>query len=165
MATTDFILLAASDAPTEPLRVRKAVALLSVTIKNMLEDFGDTSDVPIPLHNVTLKVLQRVVAHGEHHLTVPPAPVDDKAKPAADAIEPWDKDFCATLSQEELFELILAANYLDYKPLLDLTCKTVANLIKGKTPEEIRKTFNIKNDFTPEEEEKVRKENEWAEER
>ena len=38
-------------------------------------------------------------------------------------------------------------------------------MIKGKTPEEIRKTFNIKNDFTPEEEEQVRKENEWCEEK
>ena len=28
-------------------------------------------------------------------------------------------------------------------------------MIKGKTPEEIRKTFNIKNDFTPAEEEQV----------
>ena len=28
-------------------------------------------------------------------------------------------------------------------------------MIKGKTPEEIRKTFNIKNDFTPSEEEQV----------
>jgi hypothetical protein len=25
-------------------------------------------------------------------------------------------------------------------------CKTVANMIKGKSPEEIRKTFNIQND-------------------
>ncbi|WMV10307.1 hypothetical protein MTR67_003692 [Solanum verrucosum] len=41
--------------------------------------------------------------------------------------------------------------------LLHLTC--VADLIKGKTPEEIRKTFNIKNDFMPKEEEEVRKEN------
>lgn len=55
-----------------------------------------------------------------------------------------------------------AANYLNIKSLLDLTCQTVADMIKGKTPEEIRKTFNIKNDFTPEEEEEVRRENAWA---
>jgi S-phase kinase-associated protein 1 len=39
---------------------------------------------------------------------------------------------------------------------------TVANLIKGMTPEEIRRTFGIKNDFTPEEEEEVKRENQWA---
>ena len=42
---------------------------------------------------------------------------------------------------------------------------TVANMIKGKTPEEIRVRFNIKNDFTPEEEEEVKRENAWCEER
>ena len=55
--------------------------------------------------------------------------------------------------------------YVSFQGLLDVTCKTVANMIKGKTPEEIRKTFNIKNDFTPSEEEQVRKENEWCEEK
>ena len=62
----------------------------------------------------------------------------------------WDKDF-VKVDDETLFNLILAANYLDIKSLLDLTCKTVADEIKGKTPEEIRVRFNIKNDFTPEE--------------
>ena len=32
---------------------------------------------------------------------------------------------------------------MNIEPLLDLACVTVANMIKGKTPEEIRKTFNI----------------------
>ena len=41
----------------------------------------------------------------------------------------------------------------------------VADEIKGKTPEEIRIRFNIKNDFTPEEEEEVKRENAWCEER
>lgn len=40
---------------------------------------------------------------------------------------------------------------MNIKPLLDLTCLTVANMIKGKSPEEIRQHFNIVNDFTPEE--------------
>ncbi|CAG8827212.1 24815_t:CDS:1, partial [Dentiscutata erythropus] len=51
------------------------------------------------------------------------------------------------------------------KPLLDLTCKTVANMIRGKSTDEIRRTFNIENDFTPEEEEQVKCENDWCEER
>lgn len=90
------------------------------------------------------------------------------------------------VDQEMLFEIILvsghlpmlsvlvtpgrwpwmkqAANYLDIRALLDVGCKTVANMIKGKSPEEIRKTFNIANDFTPEEEDQIRRENEWAEE-
>mmetsp|Transcript_67735 Transcript_67735/g.181205 ORF Transcript_67735/g.181205 Transcript_67735/m.181205 type:complete len:93 (+) Transcript_67735:333-611(+) len=66
--------------------------------------------------------------------------------------------------QNNLFSM-QAANFLDVKDLLDLTCKTVAEYIKQcKTPEEIRQRFNIPNDFTPEEEEEVRKENAWCEE-
>lgn len=61
-----------------------------------------------------------------------------------------------------VYWILQAANYLNIKNLLDLTCQTVADMIKGKTPEEIRATFNIKNDFTPEEEEEVRRENQWA---
>ena len=41
------------------------------------------------------------------------------------------------------------------KPLVDLTCRAIADTIKGKSPEEIRATFQIVNDFTPEEEEQV----------
>jgi hypothetical protein len=47
-------------------------------------------------------------------------------------IEPWDVEFCK-VDQSTLFDIIMAANYLDIKKLLDITCKTVANMIKGET--------------------------------
>jgi S-phase kinase-associated protein 1 len=62
-----------------------------------------------------------------------------------------------------MFHLLLAASYLDIRPLQDLCCAKVASLIKGKTPEEIRKNLGIVNDFSPEEEALVREENKWAE--
>ena len=68
----------------------------------------------------------------------------------------------AQLDQAQLFDMILAANYLDIKDLLELTCEKVASMIKGKTPEEARQVFNIQNDFTPAEEDEIRKENQWA---
>ena len=51
---------------------------------------------------------------------------------------------------------------MDIKSLLELASSKVASIIKGKTPEEIRKTFNIQNDFTPEEEQQIREENQWC---
>ena len=60
------------------------------------------------------------------------------------------------------FRFVQAANYLHIKNVFDLTCQNVENILKGVTLEEIRKYFNIKNDFSPEEEEEIRHENPWA---
>ena len=79
-----------------------------------------------------------------------------------EVVQPYYSEF-TNVEQEILFELILAANYMNIKPLLDLTCATVASMIKGKTPEEIRKIFNIVNDFTAEEEAQIREDNKWCE--
>lgn len=111
-------------------------------------------------------VLKKVLEYCEHHRNDKPTSdtEDDSTRRKSTEIEEWDQKFMQ-VDQEMLFEIILAANYLDIKALLDVGCKTVANMIKGKSPEEIRKTFNITNDFTPEEEEQIRRENEWAEDR
>ncbi|KAK2628533.1 hypothetical protein QTJ16_001636 [Diplocarpon rosae] len=165
MSDSTKITLVSNDGVS--ITVDKQVAEKSMLIKNMIEDLGDAAlntDVPIP--NVNEQVLKKVIEWCEHHKSDPAALADDDSdsrKKTTD-IEEWDQKFMQ-VDQEMLFEIILASNYLDIKPLLDVGCKTVANMIKGKSPEEIRKTFNITNDFTPEEEEQIRRENEWAEDR
>ncbi|KAJ4311560.1 hypothetical protein N0V94_007888 [Neodidymelliopsis sp. IMI 364377] len=148
------------------MEVDRQVAERSILIKNLLEDLGGDNDEAIPIPNVNEAVMKKVIEWCEHHRNDPPASQDDDSdsrKKSTD-IDEWDQKFMQ-VDQEMLFEIILAANYLDIKALLDVGCKTVANMIKGKSPDEIRKTFNIQNDFTPEEEEQIRRENEWAEDR
>ncbi|KAL2917510.1 suppressor of kinetochore protein mutant [Polyrhizophydium stewartii] len=159
------ITLASQDA--QQFKVDKEIAERSMLLKNMLEDVGDSPDTAIPLPNVTGRILRKVIEYCTHHKDDPtPPPSEDKdefesGRRRADDIEEWDAQFIK-VDTDELFEIILAANYMDIRPLLDLGCKTVANMIKGKSPEEIRTLFNIENDFTPEEEEQIRRENEWA---
>ena len=59
-------------------------------------------------------------------------------------------------------EIILGANYMNIKPLLELTSAKIASITKGKKTEEIRKLFNITNDFTPEEEKQIAEEGKWC---
>ncbi|GAB2210479.1 hypothetical protein Droror1_Dr00015745 [Drosera rotundifolia] len=140
----------------EEFDVDIAVASESQTIKHSIED--DETGTAIPLPNVTGSILAKVIEYCKKHVEAAPKG-DDRA--VMDALKEWDQEFMK-IDQNTLFDLILAANYLNIKGLLDLTCQTVADMIKGKTPEEIRTMFNIKNDFTPEEEEEIRRENQWA---
>ncbi|XP_063581895.1 S-phase kinase-associated protein 1-like [Pongo abelii] len=163
--TVPSIKLQSSDG--EIFEVDVEIAKQSVTIKTMLEDLGmdDEGDDPVPLPNVNAAVVKKVIQWCTHHKDDPPPAEDDENKEKqTDDIPVWDQEFLK-VAQGTLFELILAANYLDIKGLLDVTCKTIANMIKGRTPEEIRRTFNTKNDFTEEEEAQVRKENQWCEEK
>ncbi|KAG5287013.1 sulfur metabolite repression control protein C [Histoplasma ohiense] len=149
------------------ISVERSIIERSILIKNMLEDVGEGSmEEEIPIPNVNRAVLEKVIAWCTKHQGDPPSTGDednDSRRKTTD-IDEWDQKFMQ-VDQEMLFEIILAANYLDIKALLDIGCKTVANMIKGKSPEDIRKTFNIQNDFTPEEEAQIRAENEWAEDR
>lgn len=169
----------------EKFTVDRKIAERSLLLKNYLNDMhdsnfqndsdeeGDDDDeddededgiVTMPVPNVRSSVLQKIIEWAEHHRdsNFPDEDDDDSRKSAP--VDAWDREFLK-VDQEMLYEIILAANYLNIKPLLDAGCKVVAEMIRGRSPEEIRRTFNIVNDFTPEEEAAIRRENEWAEDR
>lgn len=130
----------------------------------MVEDGDPDEEYPLP--NVKSAILSKVIEYCNYHKDSPP---EEISKPLRSAnlsecnVSEWDIEY-VNIEKEILFELILAANYMDIKPLLDLCCAKVASMIRGKTVEQIRSEFNIVNDFTPEEEARVREENKWCEE-
>ena len=149
----------------ESFEVLLCAAKMSELVNTMIDDQYDDEEIQdIPLPNVKSSILAKVIEFQQHYQKEPMNVIEKPLKSSnmSEVVQEWYSNFIA-IEQEVLFELILAANYMDIKPLLDLACATVASLIKGKTPEEVRKTFNVVNDFTPEEEEIVAKENKWIE--
>jgi S-phase kinase-associated protein 1 len=160
------IILVSNDGITVPLS--KTIAVMSTKASAMLSNNTDnetTHNNEIIVQKCCGEVLQLVIKFCEYHVNKPMATIE-KPLLSTNMVEvvedPWDAEF-VDVPQPTLFELILAANELEIPSLLDLTCAKAASMIKGKSPEEIRKTFNIVNDFTPEEEAQVREENKWCE--
>jgi len=130
------------------------VARISDFVKDKLDEGNDNDGgTEIPLPEVKAAVLSKVIEFCQHYTGEPMTEIEKPLKSAqmGELVEKWYADF-VNVEQALLFELILAANYMGIKPLLDLTCAKVASMIKGKTPEGIRKTFNIAKDPIPKEE-------------
>jgi len=66
---------------------------------------------------------------------------------AEEGLKTWDAEFI-TVDQATFFQLFLAAKYLKIQPLMQLTDEAVGNIIKGKTPEDVRVFFNIVSFFS-----------------
>lgn len=161
--SSNKIVLTSSDG--ESFEIDEAVARQLKVISHLIDD--DCADKAIPISNVTGKILAMVIEYCKKHVDDSDSTdeatsenVDEDAK--KEELMTWDAEFLKNIDMETIFSLILAANYLNVQGLIGLTAQNVADYIKDKTPEEVREIFNIENDFTPEEEAEVRKENEWA---
>jgi S-phase kinase-associated protein 1 len=145
-----------------PIAVAKMSTLVATTIDDDAEDDDEVREIPLP--NVKDAVLTKVIEYCTHYKDEPMTPIQTplKSSKIEDLVQPWYANF-VKVEQALLFELVTAANFMDIKPLLDLTCLAVSVLIKGKQASELRAIFNISNDFTPEEEAQVREENKWVE--
>merc|ERR1711964_379415 len=66
---------------------------------------------------------------------VKPIRSDKMGKIAVD----FEAEFIEKLTKGQIFKIILGANYMDIQSLLYLGCAKIATLIKGKSPEEIKK--------------------------
>lgn len=143
--------------------VDREAAIISFLIKEIIED--DENDITIPLPNVNDSTLTKVIEFMVHYSDEPMTKIEKPLRSSVmeENVSEWYAKF-VDIEQEQLFNLILAANYMDISSLLNLSCAKVASLIKGKSPQEIRNIFNIENDFTTDEQKRICDENKWCEE-
>merc|ERR1711964_62073 len=127
--------------------ISRKAALMCKLVKNIIE--GDQTAREIEIKKVSGPILNLIVEYLKHHDGKVPAEI---AKPIRSVKmekiveDPWDAEFINKQTKKVIFQIILGANYMDIKSLLHLGCAKIATLIKGKSPEEIKKILGDDED-------------------
>jgi len=121
--------------------VKKKNAFISVLVKTSIENDCTATEVPLP--GVEGPILELVVEYMDHHKGVEPPIIEKplRSKVMSEVCkDSWDADYIDGIGEDrqKLYDLILAANYMDIKSLLHLGCAKVASLIKGQPLEKIK---------------------------
>ena len=158
----------------ETFKLDWEVAKQSQTIRTMLDDLGieedgDSEDtIPLPNEEVTGPVFQKALEWCKKNRGKPDYNPDDEEESkkkdyvSMDQLDDWEKEYIK-MTVSEMFPLMITANFLEIKGLIQLMVKAVALQIQGKAVEEIRKAFNVEDPkWTEEELKKLNEENAWA---
>ena len=103
------------------------------------EDIEGVDTKTIPLPHVRSEILKKIIEFGTYYkdeeaMTAIQTPLNSSR--LEDMVQKWYVDF-VNVDRKVLFDLVAAANFMDIKPLLDLTCLAVSILIKvGKLEED-----------------------------
>ncbi|KAH0773451.1 hypothetical protein KY290_010588 [Solanum tuberosum] len=145
MSSEKLITLKTSNG--EEFKLDEAIVVRSEVIKNIVQDVDCTSNA-IPLFNIDGKSMTTMVKYWKTRW---------EEGVTEDQLKNFDQDFLK-MSHSELLGVVLAARYLDDKQLKKVIIQEFVHRITGKTLEEIREVYGILNDYTPEEEEEIRRE-------
>jgi hypothetical protein len=113
--------------------IQRKYALISTLIKTSLENDETATDIPVP--GVLGPILDLIHQYMEHHKGVEPGIIEKPLRSRemkAVCSDKWDAEYIDKIGgdRQQLYDLILGANYLDVKSLLHLGCAKVASLIK-----------------------------------
>jgi len=149
MSTGKTITLTSSD--NVKVTIDSKSAERSFLLKGLLQDYSEDNDIPMP--DIKGDILKKCVEYMTHFKDTEPREIP-RPLPSPnllDVVDDWDVNFISGIDLDSVFDIINASNYLDLKPLLDLSCARIASIMKGKSAEEIRSIFNLENDLTEDE--------------
>ena len=143
------------------VEINERAAVRSKLVKNNMDLYPDQDEIPI--NEVKGSTLKLIKTYLEHYEKEEPKKIKEPliSTNYSECVDKFDFDFI-NIPLEELYELTVAANYMEIIPLLHLCCSKIASFCQGKTTEEMRTFFGIENDFTKEEEDELREESKWC---
>ena len=143
-----LINLISSESYMIPIEIKAAKK--SNFINNFINDFPNEN---ITFNTINFPTLKKVAEYLEHYKDSEPKEIRQPLpkKEFKDCVDMWDYDYI-NISNENVLEIMLAANFMDIKPLLELTCAKIASVIKGKSTKEIQDLLNIESDCSDDEE-------------
>lgn len=152
----------------QKLTITRQSAMLSGFLKNVIDEHHEHEVISLG-HEVKGDSLTKIVAYLDYYankdtegkkfsVIATPLPVHDLR---LCGVNDFDFDYVSGLSKDVATELLKAADYLDIQPLVQLLAAKLASIIKSMPLKDLMEMAGVK-EFTPEWEEKVRKDNPWC---
>lgn len=118
---------------------KSLIGFLSTSIE-MMEDEDEDDMAPVPIPNVDSVMFKHVMEYCEHYSSHPMKIIEKPmlSYDMKDNVEYFYANFINSLTTVEVFQVLLAANFLDVKPLATLAGSKIGSLIKGKTSAEVQ---------------------------
>ena len=125
--------------------LNKKAAKRSMVLKDMLINYQGAQELPVK--NVNREAMEKIKEYLEHYKDVEPKEIKKPLKGSkfSECVEEWDNTFIGNEDNiEKLENYILAASFLNIKPLIELLSLKIAFMIKGINTPTIRNIFGIK---------------------
>ena len=126
-----------------------SVAQTSTLIKNIIDDCqeGDIDSLPIPIleQHVNPEIIPKIIEYMEYIVNSPVLSETPKNEPY---LTEFEEEYFHNMTNEQLFMLTRACNYLDIPQLLDVCSSRIAQIImECQNPKEIIEGFRVHQDM------------------
>lgn len=169
-----MITLVSSDGRS--FKIPYLAAIKSIVVKNFLDDFADvvTDDFEIPLVGIDGRILEYIIKYLMYHRYdtevfdqstwrsyFQPNTTLQRGIVRTSDITQWDRDYITSYTYADMFAIFKGSNYLEIDFLTELCCKTVANLIKNSSVQELQEKLGITEKFSEQELREMYCEDNW----
>jgi S-phase kinase-associated protein 1 len=153
----------------EVFEISIEAAQLSILVKDLIdEDSTEIQEIPLP--KINARVLAQIVRFLNYYVQQPMTKIMKPLKSCdmSTLVQPFYDDFIRgdnpynPYDLEFISELMLAANFMNIKPLLMLCGAAFASRIRGKNLDELKRIFGYEGELQQVDEREIREANLWA---